>query len=318
MEGKLSHKLKNVFINTLKDFDKDECPIRAAGISFFAMLSLIPLTLLAISTLGYILGSSEAAQEFVRKLLSDNFPQSASKVLDRINSVISEPPRALFNGLSVLGLLWSGMKVFNTLQGVLNKVWNIEDTKRRFTLGKFGGAFWGRIGSFVWGKVIAFIVFAVSGILFWASFLLDSLVAAASDWNVSIFGVELSQFQLLWFVVSLIAPISIWVIMIFLIYVLIPRTRVSLKSALIGAAFSAVLIQILKSVFSFIIVKFDMYSNVYGPLTSVIVFMSWLYLAMNTLLLGAELGEKFQVVFFSEDDSDDKSIETDCTPNNGN
>jgi membrane protein len=270
----------------------------AAGMSFFAMLSLIPLTLLGISVLGYILGSSERAQQFVYELLSDNFPKRASEVLEQINSVIAAPERALFNGLGLLGLLWSGLKFFNMLQGVLNRVWVI-DSKRRFFLGRFGEFLWSRFGSFLWGKMVTFVVFAIAGLLFWVSFLLDSLVAAASQWDFRIGSLALRDFRLLWLTLAFLAPIGIWIVMIFLIFVLIPRVRVSLRAALIGAVLSAVFIQALRAGFSFIIVKFNMYGYIYGPLATVIVFMSWIYLSMNILLLGAELGAQYQEVLLS-------------------
>jgi|GEM_PF-1849346 len=298
MEEKLSRRLRSVILGALARFDQHDCPVRAAGMSFFAMLSLIPLTLLAISVLGYILGSSERAQQFVYKLLSDNFPESAAVSLQRINSVIASPERALFNWLGALGLIWSALKFFNMLQGVLNRVW-VVDSKRRFILGRLGEFLWSRFGSFLWGKMVAFVVFAIAGLLFWASFLLDSLVAAASTWNVIFAGIDLRKLRLLWLGLGFVSPISIWVAMIFLIYVLVPRVRVSLRAALVGATFSALLVQILRAAFSFIIVNFNMYNNVYGPLASVIVFMSWLYLAMNILLLGAELGAQCQEMFFS-------------------
>ena len=56
----------------------------AAGMSFFGMLSLIPLTLLGVSLLGYFLNSDDA-QQFVSRLLLENFPKSAENILNQIN-----------------------------------------------------------------------------------------------------------------------------------------------------------------------------------------------------------------------------------------
>jgi membrane protein len=300
MKSRIFQKPKQIVIGTFSNFDQHGGPVMAAGMSFFAMLSLIPLTLLGISALGYIFGSSERAQQFVYQLLSDNFPKRAAEVLEQINSVIAAPERALFNGLGLLGLMWSGLKFFNMLQTVLNKVWVVE-SKRRFLLGRLGEFLWSRLGSFLWGKLVAFMIFAIAGLLLWISFILDSLVAAASNWNIRFGSIALRDFRLLWVALASLAPIGIWVAMIFLIYVLVPRVRVSLRAALIGAIFSAILIQALRAGFSFVIVRFNMYGNVYGPLATVIVFMSWLYLAMNILLLGAELGAQSQEILFGKE-----------------
>jgi len=300
MVKRIYQKAKQIIIDTLSKFDGHGCPVMAAGMSFFAMLSLIPLTLLGISVLGYVLGSSERAQQFVYQLLSENFPERASEVLERINSVVAAPERAIFNGLGLLGLLWSGLEFFSMLQGVLNKVWVI-DSKKRFFLGRFGEFLWSRLGSFLWGKMVALVVFAIAGLLFWVSFLLDYFVGVASQWDLRIGSLALRDFRLFWVALASLAPTGVWIVMIFLIYVLVPRVRVSSKAALLGATFSAILIQALRAAFSFIIVRFNMYGNVYGPLATVIVFMSWTYLAMNILLLGAELGAQSQEIIFKQE-----------------
>ena len=298
MREKPLHQLRHLMLETIGNFDQHNCPLMAAGMSFFAMLSLIPLTLLGISTLGYILGSSESARQFINKLLSDNFPKQAAGVLAHIDSIITSPGRNLINGLGLLGLLWSGMKFFNMLQIALNKVW-VVDSQRRFLFGRLGRFLWSRLGSFLWNRVAAFVIFAITGFLFWLSFLLDSLVAAASQWNIRAFGIEFGELRLLWLVLGFALPFGISVAMIFLIYVLVPRVRISLKSAVIGAISATFLTQALRLVFSFFVVEFNLYGNIYGPLASFIVFMSWLYFAMNILLLGAELGSQFQQIFFN-------------------
>lgn len=300
MKGRIFHRPKQLMIETIAKFDEHGCPLMAAGMSFFAMLSLIPLTLLGISALGYVLGSSESARQFVNRILLDNFPRQAAEVLERIDSIITSPKRNLINGLGLLGLLWPGMKFFNMLQGVLNKVW-VVDTHRRFLLGKLGRFLWTRLGSFLWNRAAAFVIFGITGLLFWLSFLLDSLVAAASQWDIRIFGVEFGELRPLWLALGFAVPFGISVTMIFLIYVLVPRVRVSLKAAVFGAISAAFLIQALRLVFSFLVVRFNMYGHVYGPLASVIVFMSWMYFAMNILLLGAEIGSQSQQIFFNSE-----------------
>ena len=124
--------------------------------------------------------------------------------------------------------------------------------------------------TFLWNKAAAFVIFVITGLLFWLSFLLDSLITAASQWNIRIFGMEFGEFKTLWFVLGFAIPFGISVIMIFLIYVLVPlyvlvpRVRISLRSAIIGAISAAFLIQALRSIFSFLVIRFNMYGYVYG------------------------------------------------------
>jgi membrane protein len=84
-------------------------------------------------------------------------------------------------------------------------------------------------------------------------------------------------------------------------YLLVPHVKVIARAALIGAVSAVILLQTSRFAFGFIMIRFDIYGRIYGPLAGVIVFMMWLYLSMIILLLGAELGSQCQKVLFSTD-----------------
>jgi len=284
MKKKDSPRFWRIVWGMLVQFAQHNCSVMAAGMSFFAMLSLIPLTLLGVSLLGYLLGSSEDAQQFVSELLFENFPKSAAEMLNQINAIITSPERTLVNWLGLLGLMWSGMRFFNILQRVLNDVW-VGATQRRFFR----------------GRVAAFASFMMAGLLFWASFVFTSSMAAARELDITIGGITVPGLRGLWLLVEFITPLIASMIMLFLVYLLVPHVKVSLRAAFIGATFAAVFIQLSRWLFSFIMLKFDVYGRVYGPLAGFIMFMSWLYLSMAIVLMGAELGSQCQETLFSAD-----------------
>ena len=255
----------------------------AAGMSFFGMMSLVPLTLLGVSMMGYVL-NSEDAQGFVSRLLQENFPASAAGILDQINAIITTPGRALVNGLSLLGLAWSGMRFFNILQRVFNTIW-VGATQRKFFRGRFA----------------ALATFIVAGLLFWASFVLTSVMVTARELNISIGGITPGDLRFFWRTMEWLTPLVTSMFLLLLVYHFIPHVKVSLKSASIGALFATVFLQLARWGFSIVMVRFDVYGRVYGPLASFIIFMSWLYVSMTIILLGAELGSQCQEVFFSSE-----------------
>jgi len=267
---------------TIVLYFRHNCPLMAAGMSFFGMLSLIPLTILGVSFLGYLLDSSEEAQQFVSKLLFENFPKSADDILNQINAIITSPRRSFINWLSLLGLIWSGMRFFNMLQRVLNDIW-VGAIQRRFFR----------------GRIAAFIGFILAGLLFWASFVFTSSMTAARELGIIFSGITLPDLRELWVVLEFAAQFAASFIMLFLVYLLVPNTRASMRAASIGGVFAAVFLQLARWGFSLIMIRFDVYGRVYGPLASVIMFMSWLYLSMTILLLGAELGSQCQEAFFN-------------------
>ena len=82
------------------------------GMSFFAMLSLVPLTLLGVSLLGYLLGSSEEAQGLIRKSISsrdikrDFFLPSGTKSSVNLQGNEQDITEETKN-LKLVGIIWS-------------------------------------------------------------------------------------------------------------------------------------------------------------------------------------------------------------------
>jgi len=271
--------------DTITQFNQHNCLVMAAGMSFFGIMSLIPLVLLGVSALGYVLRSSDTAQQFMTQLLSKSFPRSSGEILKQINVIIASPERALVDWLALLGLIWSGMNFFGILQRVLNSIW-IGATQRQF----------------IWGKITAFLIFVAAGMFFWASFVISWLGSAIDMLNSE--GIALSIVSGVWLIVRLLIAIIAFAastIMIFLVYSLVPHGKVSLKAAYVGSVFATVLLDLSKWFFNFVMMKFDVYGRVYGPLAGIIIFISWLYLSMGILLLGAELGSQCQKIYFYAD-----------------
>jgi len=279
-------KLIRLFHDTMIKLAQHNCQLMAAGMSFFGIMSLIPLLLVGVSTLGYIAGSSEKAQQFITVLLTDNFPTSAKEIMDDMYIIITSPERKIINGIGLLGLIWSGMRFFNILQTVLNNIW-AGATQRRFFR----------------GNAVAFLIFIAAGAFFWISYGFNWLLTAINELNAhSMLNFDISGF---WLVIEMIVPFIAMLIMIFFLYLAVPNARVSLKAALIGSLFSAFFIEVFKRLFNFVIIRFNSYGAVYGPLAGIIIFMSWLYMSMQILLFGAELGSQCQLLFFNSTTNDE-------------
>ncbi|MDQ1318009.1 MAG: YihY/virulence factor BrkB family protein, partial [Candidatus Poribacteria bacterium] len=51
--------LRQLIWGVIISYSKHNCANMAAGMSFYGLMSLIPLVIVGVSTLGYIIGSSE-------------------------------------------------------------------------------------------------------------------------------------------------------------------------------------------------------------------------------------------------------------------
>lgn len=279
MLKKYLQKPKQLIWGTITNYYKHNCSLMAAGMSFYGLMSLIPLVIIGVSSLGYLIGSSESAQQFVSRIISEQFPASAEEILSQIYAIVTSPMRGIISGLGLIGLIWSGRGFFNILQTVLNSIW-VGASQRRF----------------IWGNVTGFLIFLAAGFLFWLSFAFDWLLKGISELNLGVLG----NLGFLWFIVRFMIPFITLMIMTFLSYLFIPKAKVSIMSAIIGSAFAAVFLELFKWGFSVIILNFGNFGKIYGPLAGIIIFMSWLFMSMNILLIGAELGSQCQRMFFDD------------------
>jgi len=103
-------------------FFKDNCPLMAAAISFYAILSLIPLFLLLISLLGFVLHSSEKASSSAYFLLVKTLPLSTATSFKLLFRLIEK--RGVFGLFGILGLTWAATRIFSVIEQSLNSVYS--------------------------------------------------------------------------------------------------------------------------------------------------------------------------------------------------
>ncbi|MCP5792840.1 YihY/virulence factor BrkB family protein, partial [Klebsiella pneumoniae] len=72
-------------------------------------------------------------------------------------------------------------------------------------------------------------------------------------------------------------------------YWTIPNRTVPVYAAGIAACLSAVLFEILKNFFSFVMSNFTSYEIIYGAFAAVPIFLLWIFLSWNIILLGVEV-----------------------------
>jgi len=72
----------------------------------------------------------------------------------------------------------------------------------------------------------------------------------------------------------------------FLIYLVVPNRKIKWKHALIGALFAAVCFELAKQGFAWYVKTIPSYQQVYGALATIPLFLIWMFLSWNIILLG--------------------------------
>lgn len=261
----------------VKQFGKDGCTDLAAGLTYYAVLSIFPALLALVSVLGLV-GQPEQTKQTILDLLAE---LGQSSVIDTIEGPLDQMVNAsgaglgLFVGIAVA--LWSASKYVGAFARAMNTIYEVPEGRGFLKLRPMQ-----LIVTAVLLILAATIILAVavSGDLARA---IGSTIglgdAAVMTWNLA-----------KWPVILLIV-----IFMVGLLYWATPNVRHPTFRWLSPGAAIAIILAILASViFGFYVTNFGSYNKTYGSLAGVIVFLLWLWIINNVLLLGAQLDSEIE------------------------
>lgn len=125
--GKWYEALSSTLRQVWRSFSDDNGSQAAAAFSFYAFLSLIALLILAGAVLGMVLSGKPELLDRAMNYISDNLPGMSDTLRGTLESSISL--KGVLGVGGVLGLLFSGTKIFDSFQVWLSGIWGVERPK---------------------------------------------------------------------------------------------------------------------------------------------------------------------------------------------
>ncbi len=238
----------------------------AAGVAYFALLSIFPLLLGLIAILGLFL-PSESVQADIFDFVERNIPGSINVVERSIDDVIEF--RGPVGLIGLFSLLWMGSVMFGAVTRGINRAWGIRQD-RPYHIKKLRDL----------GMTLGL------GLLILLSIALSSLfsIMRSTDLNLP-HGLINILAILIGFLVSL--------ALFLLAYRFIPNTTVIWRYVWPGALLAAILFEIAKNLFIIYLAHFARYELIYGSLASLIIFLVWIYISALILIFGAEFTSRY-------------------------
>ncbi|XUX01176.1 MAG: YihY/virulence factor BrkB family protein [Dehalogenimonas sp.] len=256
----LSFVAVRVSVGTIEELGRNDASHLAAGVAYFAVLSLFPLLLGFISLAGLFL-PSESVQQAIIRFIQQNLPISPDVVSENIQSIISA--RGALGIFSILALIWTSSNMFTSMGLALNRSCGVCD-RTPFYLRK--------------PRDILFALAA--GFLFLLSGVLPTAFSLIPEVDIPFFGTSASFI--------LIAVGSIITFFVFIVlYTYLPAVRSKWRHLWPGALVATVLFEIIRISFILFVVQFNRYNIIYGTIGSAIALMVWIYLSAFIMLAGS-------------------------------
>lgn len=198
---------------------------------------------------------SSQIQDFI---FSNFVPTSGEVVQEYINGFV-EKSRNLKLSMSLFVFVTSIMMMY-TMEKALNRIWDAKPS-----------------GNVIKKIVMYWTVLTMGPLLVGGGLALTSYMFSYSG----LAGIKIYLLKVL--------PIMASTFGFFLIYLIVPNRKVNWKSAIIGAVVAAVLFEMAKRGFAWYITTFPSYQRVYGTLATIPIFLFWVYLSWNIILLGGTI-----------------------------
>jgi membrane protein len=251
---------------SLKKFNEDNGFFLSSGIAFNILINLIPFILLLLALVGTYLYNDQEVIHHIRAYLRNVAPTLDPKIMGSLMDLIEN--RQIVGILGFVALVWISTWVFSSLRIVLNIVFRIEKDR-----------------GMLWGIGIDLSMILVVGILLLMSMILSPVVTVLQGYQGR---VPLAIGPTVQWILKYLLPFLLTFCMFSLIYKILPNQRVHIKSAFQAGLFASLLWELAKHLFSWYIVHIATYSLFYGSLSTLAIFVVWVYYSSMILVVGGE------------------------------
>lgn len=263
------------FKGTFVRFTRERGFESAAALSFYGLFSLFPLLVMLISGMSFFL-ESQAAQRQVLRTLFRFVPENAQPLIKQ-NIVSVLESRGSMSIAGLVGLLWAASGVFNGLARNLERAWPS-----------------GGLRNVIKRRAIAAAAVIILFVLLALLFALQSVIAyLATSIRLPVGIPFLAEEGIL--TTSAIGVYLFAVLAVSSLYRWTPKAHVRWRHAAIGSFFAVTIGQLFTYLFGwYLSAGLGRYNLVYGSLSSILVFMFWMFCMNTVLLFGGHLSAQFE------------------------
>ena len=248
-----------------RHFFEDNCQQKAASLTYTTMLSIVPILTVLLMILSSVPALSSVRAQIYEVIYSNLLPRSSMQVSEYINSFAEKSSNLTIIGAIIL--LLTTIMTLTTIERAFNQIWRVENRSGGI---KSMMRYWTIV---TMGPLVLGTAFIASSTVQSLSFLNRQIAGYGIDWSfwvqaVSI-GITLAGFiGMYWF---------------------IPKARVPAKNAAIAGIFVAIVFELMKYLFGTVMANFTSYEAIYGAFAALPIFLLWIFLSWNLILLGVEI-----------------------------
>lgn len=256
-----------IFQLLIQDFWSGEITLRATGLVYTTLLSIVPLMAFVFAVLKAF-GVQNSLAPLLSQFLAPLGPKGV-EITTRIINFVNNVQVGLLGAIGLLVLLYTVISLVNKVESGLNYIWRVrEDISLSERFSHY-------LGVLVIGPVLL-----VSALVMTATISSPAMTQRITEFiplgHLLVLGIQLFPYLLV-------------IIAFTFTYAFVPHTHVQFRAALAGGVFAGVLWQLASWAFAALTVSSSRLTIIYSSFAILVMFMAWVYLCWLILFVGAQV-----------------------------
>lgn len=258
-----------VFVLSHREFNDDQCSLRASALTFYSLLSIVPVFAMAFG-----IAKGFGLEKLLREKIMENMQgqqEIMTRVLEFSENFLQNTKGGLIAGIGLALLFWTIIQVLSNIEISFNAIWGIKKTRslgRKFT-------------DYLALMLVAPIFFIIASS---ATVFIASQVQMITE-KVAILGV----FGPVLFTALKVLPYIIFSGLLTYLYIFLPNGKVQFGAALAGGLVAGITYQVTQWVYIHFQVGASNAGAIYGTFAALPLFLVWLQSSWMIVLYGAEI-----------------------------
>lgn len=277
-----------ILILAVRGFFEDNCILRASALTFYSLLSIVPVVAMAFG-----IAKGFGFQKLLEQQLYEKFPGQEEVMIQIVHyahSLLENTKGGMIAGIGVAFLFWAVIKLLGNIERSLNAIWRINKLRT------FGRKFSDYLSIIIISPILVILSSSVTVFITTQITLITEKIALLGIFNPFIF-----------FILKLLPYGLVWILFVFT-YIVMPNTRVNFSSGFFAGVIAGTIFQVGQWAYIFFQVGVARYNAIYGSFAALPLFLIWLQLSWFIVLFGAEISFSYQNVDSYEFEPDCRNI----------
>jgi len=257
----------------VRGFIRHQDTLRASALTFFSLLSVVPVAAMAFGV-----AKGFGFEKRLQQELLDNFAaqqEVVEQIIGFAQNLLDNTKGGVVAGIGVIVLFWTVIRVLGNIESAFNHIWGVRSrTMMR------------KLSDYLTIMLICPVLMIMSGSV--TVYITSQVTAISNRYEVVQMigpviyqGLKLLPFMLIWLLFTL-------------VYMIMPNTRVKLASAFFAGVLAGTAFQTVQAAYIHFQIFVAKYNAIYGSFAALPLFLIWLQISWFIVLIGAELSYAFQ------------------------